>query len=181
MSALPQPPLNAIPEGLLSLLGIKNGGQNPQFLTANLVPTVPLTDWYLETRATVELAEAEVFDGIAEGSVLLTVPQTEWWYVMDVTGLATTNVAGLDNPAYWSLGLSYVASNTAIRIAALPQGVHGAIALDPPSLGISGALCSSRPFWAQPGSRLGLNYKAEVDGTGSIVLSTRARVVRLRA
>jgi len=39
--------LNAFPPGLLSLLGIKSGGSNPETITEILQTTLELRDWYL--------------------------------------------------------------------------------------------------------------------------------------
>lgn len=40
-------PLNKIPNGLLSFLGIKNGGRNPYVLGEQLAPTWDLAQWYM--------------------------------------------------------------------------------------------------------------------------------------
>lgn len=42
------PPLTARPEGLLASLGIQSGGQYPQHLEPNLVPTYETGAWYRE-------------------------------------------------------------------------------------------------------------------------------------
>lgn len=49
--ALPPPPLNRQPLGLLDFLQIKNGGQYPQRLVTDLVPTWDLRDHYLQVNA----------------------------------------------------------------------------------------------------------------------------------
>lgn len=50
MSITP-PVINTTPKGLLSLLGIKNGGSNPQSLAGFVQPTADLLSWYCHSIA----------------------------------------------------------------------------------------------------------------------------------
>lgn len=45
------PPINRLPLGLLSLLGIKNGGRYPQSLGQQLAPCFELLGWYLQSNS----------------------------------------------------------------------------------------------------------------------------------
>lgn len=53
-------PLNKIPNGLLSFLGIKNGGRNPEQLGALLAPTWDLAQWYMATTYEYGVANANI-------------------------------------------------------------------------------------------------------------------------
>jgi len=45
------PAINRIPHGLLSFLGIKNGGRNPQVLSEQLAANFDLMQWYLQQNS----------------------------------------------------------------------------------------------------------------------------------
>lgn len=49
--SLTPPVINATPKGLLSLLGIKNGGSNPQSLAGFIQPTTELLSFYMNSVA----------------------------------------------------------------------------------------------------------------------------------
>jgi len=90
----PPPPLTARPEGVLSSLGIQSGGQYPQHLLSDLVPTYELGPWYREYNGTFQTATGPI-TGIATGvfTDLFTVPERELWIVRRV-GLTLTTTGG---------------------------------------------------------------------------------------
>jgi len=90
----PPPPLTARPEGLLSSLGIQSGGQYPQHLLADLVPTYELGAWYREYNGTFRTATGAL-TGQATGNAidLFTVPDRELWLVRRV-GLTLNTTGG---------------------------------------------------------------------------------------
>lgn len=79
------PPLTTRPDGLLSLLGIQNNGRYPQHLAVdNLLPTLDLTRWYLESEQ--DFPTFTQLWGAALGFTLfMTVPEGESWIVLGGT------------------------------------------------------------------------------------------------
>jgi len=113
------PPINRLPAGLLSFLGIKNGGQYPQHLATDLLPVWNLADLYLNSSPIYDAANA-TFN--ADGAYFpLVVPQSEIWYVTDFSVWLST---GVGESAQWSLarvsqgGVDYVGLGEAMSLAA---------------------------------------------------------------
>lgn len=139
------PRINSNPFGLLSLLGLQNGGRNPEWMPNVLQPTIDLLDWYLEqepettTIAAIGVAAVGNFDVLA-GS--LRVPNNELWYVTGYTLRSAALTAGQ------SFGMLAVWQ---------PAGVTGQNALASPTVRSTtvGELVHTETlggFWAGPGS-----------------------------
>jgi len=75
------PPINRLPAGLLSFLGIKNGGRNPQFLSEQLSPTFELLGWYLQSNSLSLQANGNV-TAVGFNANWFTVPAGETWAVL---------------------------------------------------------------------------------------------------
>lgn len=73
--------INRIPHGLLSFLGIKNGGRNPQQLTEQLGATFDLLGWYLEQNSESLSVNAAV-NALGVNGNYWTVPVGETWAVL---------------------------------------------------------------------------------------------------
>jgi len=96
-----QPPLGAQPAGLLDLLRIRNGGQYPQRLDQNLVPTVELLDHYMQTNALLRTIPAPlVFTTLPADVATILDAESYWrrinWIGLEVSilGVATDSVRG---------------------------------------------------------------------------------------
>lgn len=76
-----QPPINRLPGGLLSFLGIKNGGRTPQVLSEQLAPTFSLVDWYLQTNS-LSLQQNGNVTAVGFNANWFTVPSGETWAVL---------------------------------------------------------------------------------------------------
>jgi len=81
MNGYAPPPINRLPLGLLSFLGIKNGGRNPQFLGEQLSPTFDLVAWYLQSNSRSLSLNGNV-TAVGFNSAWWTVPVGETWAVL---------------------------------------------------------------------------------------------------
>jgi hypothetical protein len=88
--ALPKPVIQSMLPGLLSLLGIRNGGALPPVLADQVVPTFDLDSWYLRAQlrfsapaASYSTNGAQIggFTSFVTNQATLQVPNSEWWYV----------------------------------------------------------------------------------------------------
>lgn len=76
--------IQQIPPGLLSLLGIQSGGQNPQQLAGVVTPTMDMLGWYTASvlRTVGGAGDTITGNGVFTAAAL-TVPSGEWWYLID--------------------------------------------------------------------------------------------------
>lgn len=82
------PPLTTRPEGLLSMLGLQTNGSYPQHLKYDeLLPTLDLLNWYLESRAEIQGVNPAPLGGLGAGTFapLYTVPAQETWILLAMT------------------------------------------------------------------------------------------------
>lgn len=79
MSALPAPPINTLPLGLLAYLGIKNGGRNPAFLAETLLPTMDLGFFYDGALRKFTTGAGVAVAAVGLSAASITVPQGEVW------------------------------------------------------------------------------------------------------
>ncbi|HEX6825645.1 MAG TPA: hypothetical protein VF077_04945 [Nitrospiraceae bacterium] len=149
---LPPPVIQFNPPGLLSLLGLKNGGVNPPSFGGIVAPGFELSDWYL--RAKQELinnASITPPNGAITGygGTVATVPQGEWWYVRHYNAMISTvagDSVGRYALAYGSGGVPYQVSDTNPAIAASASDFAWA----------------PMPFWVPPGGTLGFVFGTNV-------------------
>jgi len=102
-------PLNKIPNGLLSFLGIKNGGRNPQTLADALLPSWDLAQWYMAGTYEYGVANANI---AAVGLVQFgpaNINDGDTWYV-HAGGVAVDCTAGGASIAF-NLGISDATGN----------------------------------------------------------------------
>lgn len=139
------PRINAVPSGLLALLGIQNGGRYPEWMPNVLQPVIDLTDWYLTTEMEVQAPAANAVNALGNFDVTagsLRVPNNELWYVVGYS--VATNGA--------------IAAGQACRFRASwqPAGAGGFNALVGPSVTVAatelGRTQTLQSFWAGPGS-----------------------------
>lgn len=93
-------PVQGVPEGFLSALGIKNNGQNPEYLSDTVLPQVDLREWYLmrdhqwlvsNTLAALAAGGEQPLPWIGGftdfiDNLDMAVPEGEIWYVWAVYG-----------------------------------------------------------------------------------------------
>lgn len=140
-----KPVVQLIPPGLLSFFGIKNGGINPTDIQAQLVPTLPMLDWYLMSEfETTQLLVSNFTLGFQGGRQ---VPQGEWWYCLNAT--ATWLVpAGGSFSAQMALTMPGQLGGTFARVGQVASSnVVGATLMLP----------SMDGFWMPPGTFIGIN------------------------
>jgi len=110
--ALTRPVFSKLPLGLLGFLGIKTGGQYPQFLGDSINPSWDmleiLSGVHIESGATVAAAPAAATFGSYH-----VVPQQEVWYVRHYSARATT-AAG--EALAWNLAMQTPASGSALPV-----------------------------------------------------------------
>lgn len=120
---LSPPPINTLPIGLLSLLGIKNGGVNPQYLLPQLAPVLDLSAFYLQQKAELLAPADQVVNAV--GSFLggaVVVPAGEMW-VVHSSVLISAAVLGAG--AVLQAGVAFFTDQSAgVRVA--PQVLAGA-------------------------------------------------------
>lgn len=162
---IPGPVINRIPPGVLSQLGIKSGGRNPEILNSVLNGCVDL--WPLYMHATAEIVgDTTSVNGVGVwGTSTLIAGQDEWWWVHEYS-IATPTLA---------------ATQTAQFAPALTWNGQSAI------LGIIGRLASSgerssafaeRQFLLPPGA--GLGGQMAVQANGPLNMTGVAKFTRLK-
>jgi hypothetical protein len=168
---LPAPTIQIRPPGLLSLLGLQNGGVTPVTLGNMTVPTFELSDWYLRAKREMLVSTAlNVPTGaVATYSPLVgfTVPNNEWWWVENYS-LSLQTAAGDTISAGWSLGFqsqSIIAAVGDQQVAVAPSLAAWVNAHD--------------PFWMGPGATLGVCWSQTVS-VGPAVAIGRLMFSRLQ-
>lgn len=181
------PPLNRQPEGLLSWLGIKNGGRNPQTLIPTLQPVLELWPHLtVSGREYYSLAQISItgalsitdltVTGIAPAAPLpdilvggfIVVPQDEVWYCesFEVSWTLPAEAAAYCD-CQWIFGALRVAQTLQGWTTGTATGARG------------GRRTTERPFWLGPGS----NCIAQALGSnsaGNISTASRIAITRLQ-
>jgi len=158
--ALPAPVIQSALPGLLELLGIKNGGSNPENLARYVQPTFDLADWYVRARRennslTLAFPTGSVATAVPTGVV----PSGEWWFVERFTVSAA--LAAADKVQFMggriivSTG-GFFATNTAFTDASVGALAHNL------------AVSELRPFWLAPGDALNLFTVATIAGASTL-------------
>lgn len=164
--SLPSKPIQGALPGFLALLGVKNLGLNPDVLVGQVAPVLELGPWYLRGQqrylsSVATLAAATVNGnfypitggGSLNGTVDLTVPENEWWYVQNFSVFSTQLSA--NDLLFLKLGMRRNLGGVAYNYF-WQSPEFGAFAYH-----AGGALTGfAEPFWAPPGFQLGyfLNY-----------------------
>jgi|SRR5687767_3091241 len=186
--AIAPPALNLQPFGLLSFLGIKNGGEYPQQLISTLQPTLDLWEHYVAAnREEYTLACANQTGAIGSatniqittisptppGEIILVagqllVPQTELWYVISCSVAWTM-------PAE---AAAYIDADWIFGRVRFPLGLSGW------TTGIAGNTRGGRrsidrPVWLTPGTAL-TPQNLGSNSTAATFVSAHLSVARLR-
>lgn len=85
-------PIQAVPYGLLALLSLKQLGQNPNALGAQVSPGIDLRDWYLQTQVEYVAGQVPLLsaDRFALG---VTIPAGEIWFIHSIGGESNLGAA----------------------------------------------------------------------------------------
>ena len=194
MAALPRPPLNIVPAALLSLFEIKSGGQAPQHLNAELVPTIDLLYQYLVARAVAHISQdaplvantaSQTVDWTGATPVLpvvggaVVVPDDEYWWIVDGSlRWLFTATAGLefDGQFVWR---NPTTNNMNNMLPTTLQGFTTSLAAYARSG--SRSIAAGNPTLIPPGSTLGMRVHGATVPAGSVTFQTTLRLVRLKA
>jgi hypothetical protein len=161
--------INAIPDGFLSLLQLKQTGRNPSSMAEFIQPTVDFTDWYAAATAEIVSSTTTIRSAVGIAVTDLVVPQNETWLV----AAATCSVA----PA---------AGVTAARCQVAVQNTNAAgtfLIYASPTVAVPGGSAAwlplvDRPIILRPNDTFVLNA-IEYAGVGNITLQAMARIARL--
>lgn len=193
ITQLPSPPINAIPTGLLALLGIKNGGRYPRDLDTTLGVQLDLLELYARAQsspyqtnneslvantgnASTEITATTPTDLVGGAGALVT-PADELWYVFDVnTQYSFTANAGqsIEATMFWQTA-----------------GAGGSFAMHPPvtrqGFNTSDALitrrgCTSwdRGYFVPPGSNIRQRHFGALVPAGTVAYFSGFRLLRLK-
>lgn len=175
--------VNPAPPGLLSLLELKQQGENPNRLSDTVVPVVDLTHWYGQDRLESVAGYQFLGDGIFYSDVIpfitqpLTVPEGEVWWVDHYSVLLFFDTA----PATTLLAYHQLAPVVIPRNIPLPLATFGAnylVGESAPAFSsvVAGAVPASggyvtspalRDFWAGPGTTFGYAFAGIVTAGGA--------------
>jgi hypothetical protein len=164
------PPINRQPAGLLSFLGIKNGGRNPAVLGDTLIPQFDLLNWYLSQNSE-SIFENQPITKLGLNTVY-SVPQGETWAVLS----ASANSQDILGPGEdIRCGVAWARNPNALIISPLTTM--------PQLNGNSGEVFAA---WSNPGDTVFVPSGATIGGfcthlkTGPILMTYNLVVVRLQ-
>lgn len=182
----PSWPIQTQPQGLLSLLSLKNRGQNPSQLADTLQSVVELRDWlatslYEDLEGSYSLDPANFpTSSLYEPTAgdICTVPDGQVWWVAEhnVSFYFPGTVTQLDISALAPSQRTYDDKIITVgKHARFMSTIDGFIPVNGHYFhGI--ARCG---FWAVPGDRLGAFVCADYVSTSDAVFYTRLRIARL--
>lgn len=104
-------PVQALPEGLLDVLGVKNAGRYPDELAGSIVGTLDLAELFNMQRYQLVVESALSLTGVGSTLTALTVPTNEIWWVRAYMWVCTLG-AGMTCKFRVFTGLPQLAGNT---------------------------------------------------------------------
>lgn len=195
MRDLPPPPINAVPEGLLGFLGIKNGGRNPRNLIDNVQPTFDLWMHYLWSNSIVlQSADLSFAANAARGALDLgptlpvnvanaanqvIVPNNEWWAFLE-WNIGWTLPAAIANGTFDAELIAYE-ENRGMSLGGTSQYLAGVTTANAPPVAMGGARYWRGIRLVRPNSLLQLFHFGTTGGTGPapVTAVARWRITRL--
>lgn len=151
------PAVNRLPLGLLSFLGIQNGGKYPDQLLPALAPVLDLGGHYVNTNREY-VTSGPVAIAALNATQIFTVPNGQWWYVPVASIVTGTLGAGV------TFGASIQMTDAAQQVnLILSQPVA------PKTVGAQ-FYAQARDFWIGPGERLGIYTSELVAGPVNVVM-----------
>lgn len=161
--------INRNPLGWLGFLGIKNFGRNPVTASEFLAPTWDLSSLYLEAAS--RYSETAFFINAAGVFPVVTVPQNEVWYVLNMS-VRSDVVTGATPLLQVACVISPQAGSSNVNVSQHSERIT--------SLTGRAMAATSYPIIAQPGERLGA-YCAEYSSAAQINCSLSLRYTILQA
>lgn len=156
-------PLTNVPQGLLSLLGLRDFGAVPRFMPDTVQAGIDVTQFLLLNRETVQ--GNTLFNSLSTQSVVETVvPPGELWYVHYAMAQSAALVAGETIQLVVGLG-----TGTATITASDPQRAT------------AGHRCAAwlQDKWLPPGGSVNARTM-EITTAGNISVNIAAQITRLR-
>ena len=152
--------INKLPLGWLGFLGIKNGGEYPQDASTVLSPTWDMTNLYSYGNA--EIANDNQNTSVLGNVSLTTVPNGETWLVLDQSATTGDLTAGqtIEFCTNWT---------DPAQLVNIETGYMNGSRTTP---GRCIALVN-RPYFATPGSRMGVTVTQIAAGPINVRLKTR--------
>jgi hypothetical protein len=154
-------PITNIPQGFISLTGLRDMGGVPREVIPTITPGIDVTEFLLLNRETVQGTVS--ITGVSS-YVGLTVPNAELWYVHFISALTDVMAAG--NAVGMALGYIYgtvhVTISDSVRTASTGHRVT----------------TQTKGFWAPPGT--GLSIRTLEFAGGAIPAEVVAVITRLR-
>lgn len=157
-------PITNVPQGILSLLGLRDFGQVPRFCDLNISPGIDVTQFLLLNRE--EVRGVVSFTGVTGlGAPETTVPPGELWYIHNLTVVSAVLAAGETlqiQPTYIWGNRSFVVGDN-VRATAGHRSSGGAW----------------NSFWLPAGGTAGVRSNEFTSG-GAITVSIDVNFTRLR-
>lgn len=147
-------PINAIPEGLLDILGVKNQGRYPDTLSETVFGTLELLPLYSIQRLQYANEAALTLTGTATTFCALAVPANEIWWVKAYAWVGTLG-AGMTAKIRVFAGIPNLAGNSADDSE-----------VDNGAMGVPGDRIRAvkRDFWANSGYAFGAQAIQNIGG-----------------
>jgi hypothetical protein len=152
------PVVNRLPLGLLSFLGIQNGGRYPDQLLPALAPVLDLSGHYVNTNREY-LNSGPVGVAAFSATQFFTVPVGQWWFVALASGVTSALGAGV------TYGATIQLTDAA--------GLVNIVLSQPTPPKATGAQwhAQARNFWAGPGERIGVYTSELVAGPVNVAMT----------
>jgi len=152
--------INRLPLGLLGFLGIKNGGRYPDDISNILSPVWDLRELYQQSNSEIDNVIQAV--SATGNSSYTTVPNGEAWYVFQQSAVTGDLTAGqsLAMTTNWTDPASLVNISTGPETRTATVGQRCVAVL-------------GTPYYAAPGSKLGVTVTVLAAGPVNVRLVTR--------
>lgn len=155
-------PITNIPQGFVSLLGLRDMGGVPREVVSTIAPGIDITQFLLLNRETVS-------ENLASGAVLtsvlgFTVPPGELWYVHAFSVMSS--VLGAGDSIGFALGSVNGSTNVTISDTVRSATTGHRVTT------------FARDYWAPPGAGFSCRL-TEISGAG-VTLQFHAQITRLR-
>lgn len=157
--------ISNLPRGLINLFGIRDMGAAPRNLSGEIVSTIDITEFLLVNR---EAVLPNTGSASTTGfHALVTVPHSELWRIHGYS-VQTYDLGG---PTTGTLRTAY------IEQGGVHIGLGQTVTITAPS--DNRLAMTQSPFWAVPGSRLGV-WVESIAGGGSLAIQAAVVISRVR-
>lgn len=147
--------INAAPEGLLDLLGIKSGGRYPSGMSDEVVSVLPTWELYLAQRKVQIIESGLTLTGVASTVTAQVVPANEIWYVYAYMALVTLGAGVTAKIRVWASPYPATAGNSTDD-GDCDNAASGTVG--------ERIRAVKRNFWATSGTGFGINAVQNIGG-----------------